>query len=143
MVGGAFKACPRCGVQAPLNAAFCSQCGHQYQTQFAPPPNQTQMFFPPPQYAQGQYRTDLIQRSPGTHSVGFAAVLSFLCILGAVQMFNGQVLKGVVLLIFGLVAGAATMGLIFLVLWPLAIIDGLCIASKLNAGQPVGQWQCF
>jgi len=58
-------------------------------------------------------------------------------------MYNGQVVKGVVLLLFGLLGGIATMGLIFIVLWPLAIIDGICVAAKLNRGQTVGQWEFF
>lgn len=44
------KACPRCGLTAPLNTPHCAQCGHQYRTQFAPPPldDRTQVVSSPP-----------------------------------------------------------------------------------------------
>lgn len=34
---GQHKICPRCQTPAPLDAAFCGQCGRQYRTQFVPP----------------------------------------------------------------------------------------------------------
>jgi TM2 domain-containing membrane protein YozV len=42
------KICPDCGRPAELNASFCSQCGHRFQTQFARP-DVTQVFTPPPE----------------------------------------------------------------------------------------------
>lgn len=47
----AFKSCPRCGLQAPLGAYSCVQCGHVYSTQFNP--GQTQAFMPPGSAPQG------------------------------------------------------------------------------------------
>ena len=41
----AYKVCPNCKTAAYLNAQVCGACGRQFQTQFAPPPNQTQAFY--------------------------------------------------------------------------------------------------
>jgi hypothetical protein len=38
-----YKACPRCGTAATLDAPRCSKCGRIYRTQFVAP-NQTQAF---------------------------------------------------------------------------------------------------
>jgi len=40
-----FKVCPQCRTAARLDAQFCASCGHQFMTQFAAPPNQTQAFY--------------------------------------------------------------------------------------------------
>lgn len=42
-----MKLCPNCGQQAPLNATFCSACGHQYRTQFAAAQTQSFVVMPP------------------------------------------------------------------------------------------------
>lgn len=39
-----IKLCPVCGLQAAIDAPTCAQCGHQYRTQFAPPPGQTMAY---------------------------------------------------------------------------------------------------
>lgn len=37
MSGNAHKICPKCRTLAPLDAQYCSNCGHKYRTQFMPP----------------------------------------------------------------------------------------------------------
>lgn len=42
-----YKQCPRCQQNAALHVPVCLRCGHQYRTQFAPPPEQTLIVAPP------------------------------------------------------------------------------------------------
>jgi len=58
-------------------------------------------------------------------------------------MVLGQAIKGVVILVVGLILAALTGCLACLIVWPVAAIDALLIASKLQRGQPVGQWEFF
>ncbi len=51
--GQPFKKCPACGLPIQIDAPQCTQCGHQFRTQFAPP-NQTQAFIPGSLGDQGQ-----------------------------------------------------------------------------------------
>ena len=55
MQPGSFKLCPKCKLQAPLDAPVCVQCGHHFRTQFNPPPNQTQAFQAPQTVQQAPY----------------------------------------------------------------------------------------
>jgi len=73
--------------------------------------------------------------SPVHHSVlrpWLAATLSLICGLG--QLYNGQIVKGVVLLICGIAAVAAWQFLLgkilVLILWPYAISDAYLVARR-------------
>ena len=63
-----------------------------------------------------------------------AFLLSFL-IPGLGQIYNGQVAKGLVLLVLA----------IFLcpIVWVVSIVDAVMIARKLQQGQAVGEWEWF
>jgi len=122
--------------------AFYAQPGAQS------PPNQPQPGPQPGPY--GQYppqpqlpASNIIQVLPGSHSVPTALLLSLLCITGAGQMFNKQVLKGLVILIVALIAAGITGGVSILVIYPAAAVDAYMIASKLNRGQPVKSFEFF
>ncbi|MBR1966342.1 MAG: hypothetical protein IKA22_07010 [Lentisphaeria bacterium] len=73
----------------------------------------------------------------------FLAELLSCLIVGVGQMYNGQVAKGVVLLIATAIIGSATLGIGYFVLWLIAIIDAGKIARKINAGKVVGDWEFF
>ncbi|MBR2509878.1 MAG: hypothetical protein IKB71_09035 [Lentisphaeria bacterium] len=73
----------------------------------------------------------------------FLAELLSCLIVGVGQMYNGQVAKGVVLLIATAIIGSATFGIGYFVLWLIAIIDAGKIARKINAGKVVGDWEFF
>lgn len=79
---------------------------------------------------------------PGTHSVAAAVILALL-FNGAGQMMNKQVTKGIVLLLSAIVLGVVTLGVVWLVITTLALVDAICIANRLNRGEPVGPWQWF
>ena len=169
--GGPEKVCPSCGFHAPVNAPTCGNCGHAYRTKFTPP-DQTQMFTPgmmsppgqitppnyqpPPNYQQPpvnqppiiiyappqQLPLGTIQVQPGTHSVALAIILAFF-ITGTGQMVNKQGLKGVVILLSAILFGALTLGIGWAIIGLASFIDAICIANRLNRGEPVGPWQSF
>jgi hypothetical protein len=59
------------------------------------------------------------------------------------MIINKQVIKGVVMLIGGLLFTLVTGGLGFLVIYPLGLIDVILIANRLKRGEAVGPWQWF
>ncbi|MCS3922410.1 TM2 domain-containing membrane protein YozV [Methanococcus voltae PS] len=67
-----------------------------------------------------------------------AGILSFL-IVGAGQMYNGQIKKGILLLIAGLISGFLLFFLIGFILLPIvyiyAIYDAYTTADKINKGE--------
>jgi TM2 domain-containing membrane protein YozV len=82
--------------------------------------------------------------SPAPHSAlrpWLAATLSLICGLG--QLYNGQIVKGVVLLIGGIAAVAAwqlLLGKILaLILWPYAIGDAYLVARRALPLEPQKQ----
>ena len=165
-----IKTCPKCGRTDNLGASACTNCSHVYRTRFdaapfdaAPfeksPPAPTQMYqpprvpppTPPAQYhqppQQGYYQppprpVDAIQVRPGSHSVATAVILS-LVIIGAGQMFNKQVLKGITFLLGAILLAVPTYGGSFLVASIIGLVDAIQIANRLNRGEVVTQWQFF
>ncbi|MCG1009831.1 hypothetical protein J4760_07335 [Salinicoccus sp. ID82-1] len=73
---------------------------------------------------------------PSQKSSGVAAVLSAL-INGLGQIYNGQILKGIIIILIQMVNGALTfvlVGYIFLpIVWIYAVIDAYRSAEKINA----------
>ncbi|MBP2143658.1 TM2 domain-containing membrane protein YozV [Methanococcus voltae] len=69
-----------------------------------------------------------------------AGILSFL-IVGAGQIYNGQIKKGILLLIAGLISGFLMFFLIGFILLPIvyiyAIYDAYTTADKINKGEIV------
>jgi TM2 domain-containing membrane protein YozV len=69
-------------------------------------------------------------------SAGLAAVLSFF-ISGLGQIYNGQILKGLVIIVFQVINGALTTILIgwiaLAIVWVWAIIDAYREAERINA----------
>ncbi|MFD2830622.1 hypothetical protein [Corticicoccus populi] len=72
---------------------------------------------------------------PNEKSSGLAAVLSFF-ISGLGQIYNGQILKGIIILLIQGINGLLTfilIGYIFLpIVWLFAIIDAYRSAEKIN-----------
>ena len=126
--------CPYCNNPIPMNANNCPGCG-------APVPQQQAQ--PQPQgVVQNQFQQQVPQNAVNPKSPFLAELLSCL-IVGVGQMYNGQVAKGVVLLIATAIIGSATVGIGYFVLWLIAIIDAGKIAKKINAGKVVGDWEFF
>jgi TM2 domain-containing membrane protein YozV len=71
-------------------------------------------------------------------SAGLAAVLSFF-ISGLGQIYNGQILKGLVIIVVQIINGALTTILIgwipLAIVWVWAIIDAYREAERINARQ--------
>lgn len=157
-----YKICPHCRQAAALETPVCGRCGHQYRTQFVPPIDQTQVVMPPeptqmvtpvpgplrdgypspaPFYT-GAPLPRTIRVFPGTHSVVWAVILSFI-LVGLGQMYNRQIAKGVALLLGSIALACLTFGISLLATWPINLIDADMIASRLNRGEAVGEWQWF
>lgn len=79
---------------------------------------------------------------PSGKSASTAVLLTCL-ITGLGQMYLGQVLKGVVILLAAIVIGVATAGVGAPVIWIVAMVDASKIGKKLEAGQSVGEWEFF
>lgn len=69
-------------------------------------------------------------------SAGLAAVLSFF-INGLGQIYNGQILKGLIIIAVQIINGALTLILIgwipLAIIWVWAIYDAYNVANKINA----------
>ena len=128
--------CPYCENVIPAGATKCPACGAPAPATPAPSPA-APASAPAPQPQQQPVNNGGVQKSPST-----AGCLSFL-ICGVGQMYNGQVIKGVVLLVAALILGSFTFGVGGLIIWIVSIVDAAKIAGKINAGRQVGQWEFF
>jgi hypothetical protein len=141
-----YKVCPQCKQPAALDLQTCLRCGHLYRTQFVPPTQQTQMFVPPPiqpyppVFNAGQRG---ISVPPGSHSPVIAVLLSLLLLICAGQFYNRQYAKGLVILGGSIVIVVLTAGLALIIVWPVALFDAGMIASRLNRGEVITEWQFF
>ena len=132
------KPCPRCGIAVNVHTQTCPHCGNV----FAPSASQ------PPAYV-GYSRpvrtgSGMIQMPAGSHQVTLVIVLSVFIGPWIGMILNGQVAKG---LLFGLLAGVLigifTCGYGLLLWYPIALIDAILVANRLNRGEAVGEWQFF
>ena len=103
------KFCSNCGEEIDAKAEICPNCGVRVKGS----------------------RT-------GIKSSGLAAVLSFL-IIGLGQIYNGEIVKGFLLMFLALISILfwwAVIGFIFtLVLWVYSIYDAHKTAKEINAGE--------
>jgi hypothetical protein len=155
-MGQPYKICPGCQNPAQLSAVACSACGHQYRTQFVPPPiQQTQSIQAQPSFNLPQQRPGFVQVPAGSHSA-VAAMLLSLFIPGGGQFYNQQKTKAIIvflsapgLFFFSLWLVFFTHGASFFlwffipVVWCLQVIDATLIAGRLNRGETVGDFQVF
>jgi TM2 domain-containing membrane protein YozV len=109
------KFCVNCGAKIDAKAEICPKCG----VRVAPPPT-------PP-------RKEYVERK----SEGIAAVLSFLFV-GLGQIYNGEIGKGFLFIIIGVICLFSIIFLIGFILYPLFwiynIYDAYNTAKKINAG---------
>ena len=109
------KFCVSCGAKIDARAEICPKCG----VRVAPPPT-------PP-------RREYVERK----SSGLAAVLSFLFV-GLGQVYNGQIGKGLLFIIIGVICVFLMLFLIGFILYPIFwiynIYDAYNTAKKINAG---------
>lgn len=123
-VGNAF--CPTCGAQTNPSQAICLQCGTGLQG--------SQGF--------GGFSGSGKMIQPSGKSASTAVLLS--CLLnGAGQMYLGQTMKGVAILVGSIVLGVLTGGIATLPILIINLIDASKIGKKLESGQSVGEWEFF
>ena len=125
--------CPNCGAALEPNQLRCNKCGSPVQV-VAPAPNAGPV--------QGAANADLVHPSNPPKSATTALILSCL-IVGVGQLYLGQTVKGVVLLVGSMFLGVATGFLLSPVFWIVGMVDAHAIGNKLASGKPVGQWEFF
>lgn len=84
----------------------------------------------------------LIWPKPPDERKRFGTLLSFL-LLGLGQMYLGQVVKGLSVLVGTVILGAATMGTLVFPIWVAGIVDTYKLQKKLGSGQPIHEWEFF
>lgn len=114
------KYCSNCGIEMDSSLDNCPKCGVR-------------------QISPAGYQQNYQGYPPGKlKSPGLAAVLSFL-ILGLGQIYNGQIAKGLLLLLAAMISGVLMLiliGFIFwIVIWLYAIYDAYNTAQRINSGE--------
>ena len=101
--------CTNCGAEIDINAEICPECGVRPRSIYSHMP-----------------------------SPGLAAVFSFFC-MGLGQIYNGQLIKGIIFTIIYGISIASTIILIGFIttplLWIWGIFDAYKTAEKINKGQ--------
>jgi TM2 domain-containing membrane protein YozV len=110
------KFCPNCGTELKFeNAEICPSCGVRIKEAPSTPLQASE------------------KKSPG-----FAAVLSFL-IPGLGQIYNGQIGKGIIMVVAAVIFALLIIILIgiilYLALWLYGIYDAYDTAKKINSGE--------
>lgn len=140
--------CTHCGVMVGTEKKFCANCGQ------AVNPNQAICLgcgcaLPQAQMNNGMNNGINNPQNAGQKSIqpsgksASTAVLLSCLVTGLGQMYLGQVLKGVAILLAGIIIGTITAGVGGLVIWIVAMVDANKIGKKLEAGQSVGEWEFF
>jgi len=115
--------CPNCGKNTP-EGKFCEQCGASVQT--------TQTFQQPvaqqPVAQQPSQGTKQDKKNP------ILALILSLIICGVGQMYNGQLLKGVIMLVVTIIMAIATLWPISLIIVIYSMYDAYTTAQKINNG---------
>ena len=122
--------CQNCGAALEPNQLRCNKCGSPVQV-VAPAPNAGPVQGVP---------VDLVHPTNPPKSATTALILSCL-ISGVGQIYLGQTIKGIVILIGSLVLWGTIVG--GPVIWIVAMVDAHAIGNKLASGKSVGQWEFF
>ena len=84
-----------------------------------------------------------IHPSASTTSPISAVLWNICCIMGLGQFMLGQHAKGATILVFSYLMAAVSGGFAVPILWIVVGMDAYAIASKLQRGRSVGQWEFF
>jgi TM2 domain-containing membrane protein YozV/RNA polymerase subunit RPABC4/transcription elongation factor Spt4 len=123
-----LRTCVRCQHEIPDDALFCHRCGREQRLGHQP-------------YHRKSNLED-IQLAAGTHSAVMAFFLS-LVVIGVGQIYNRQIIKGVLFALVALVIVPLTEWQWWLPLAIVSTIDAYFIGKKLARGNRVGQWEMF
>jgi len=127
--------CSRCRNKNPDGTTYCQGCGKllRPRPRPTPPPRMPEYDESYPEYESGYPRVNTLQSE--LKNPGIAAVLSFL-IVGLGQVYNGEIGKGIVLIIVYFIAlGTILIGIGFFlvpVLWLYGVLDAYNTAKRLN-----------
>ena len=72
-----------------------------------------------------------------------AVLWNICCLMGLGQFMLGQHAKGAAILVFSYFIAAGSGGFAVPILWIVVGMDAYAIASKLQQGRSVGQWEFF
>jgi TM2 domain-containing membrane protein YozV/ribosomal protein L32 len=119
--------CPNCGKETP-EGKFCEHCGASVQT------TQT---FQQPVAQQPVYTQQPAAASMQKKSAGVAVILSFF-LPGLGQIYNGQIGKGIGMIILSVIFWLLSSILIgipfYIILWIYGMYNAYSTANKINAG---------
>ena len=133
--------CIKCGVMVGTEKNFCASCGKRVNA------NQAVCINCGCALTNKSRKLSLGGKtiSSGEKSAQKATLLS--CVLvGAGQMYLGQVYKGIALLASAIIINILTFwafGIFGMIIWIIAMIDANKIGKKIEAGQSVGEWEFF
>lgn len=133
--------CPHCGGQIQFLPQFagqvvaCPTCNGHLQM-----PNATAGHHP--HFASNSRGGNLIQPTPNSLDPSLSILFSIL-LPGITQLVLGQTVKGLVLLFGTIIIAITTVCIGYLILAPLAAVDGYKLAQKLKNGQAIGEWEWF
>ncbi len=140
--------CTNCGVSVAPDSRYCQRCGEPLSAgsgMLSPPPPSPSWSPGTPSYAstypvgqppaaptyppQHDYGPEaMVERK----SPGIAAVLSFL-VIGLGQIYNGQILKGLIMLTVAILCGITIVGLVVsFCIWLYGIFDAYGTAKRMN-----------
>ncbi len=138
--------CTNCGVAVARDSKYCQRCGERLTTgRMESPPMFSssrepdihsysgvdypeQPLMAPTYQPQRYYGSQAV----GRKSAGLAAVLSFL-VVGLGQIYNGQILKGLIMLAVSILFGITIVGLIVsFFIWLYGVFDAYGTAKRIN-----------
>lgn len=116
--------CPKCGSDVEVGSSYCKNCGASIDNT------------PQSAYQNGPYQSGIPQYAIPLKSSGIAAVLSFI-IPGAGIIYAGQIGKGLVYFVIGLVLTLATAVLFvfavaLIIFWVWQVYDAYNVTEEYN-----------
>ena len=131
---GGDPVCSKCGEALDEGQQFCSKCGAKAGSQATPPP---------PPKSGISFGSDGKMIQPSDPPKNLVAATTLACICGLGQLYLGQTMKGIVMLIGGVLLTAVTAGALSPFLAIGSMLDAYFIGKKLEAGNAVGEWEFF
>lgn len=116
--GSSQKACPKCQTTAPIDARFCSRCGHAYSTVFDTAPQQTQAFYAP-------QPSNAFQEANGKKIAAGVCGIVIGC-LGIHKFILGYSTAGIIML----VGSVVTCGIAAPVFGIIGLVEGIMYLTK-------------
>ena len=134
--------CISCGAEMNDDATACPKCGHQKSADgaSAPPPP------PPPPTGDPVATPGRVQQKmiyPTEPPKNLVAATTLACICGLGQLYLGQMMKGIAMLVGGVLLTAVTGGAMAPILAIVSMLDAYFIGKKLEAGNAVAEWEFF